>query len=79
LDFDIAVPSLPSTMPCVNIFAAGSSFAIKSRSRITFVKNREDQVQNCVRDAADVLIDLEPLRDLRGIERGFVIVRVAVR
>ncbi len=41
LDFDIAVPSVPSTMPCVNRFAAGSSFAISPRSRITLVKKRE--------------------------------------
>ena len=39
-DFDIFAPSL-ITMPCVNSRAAGSSFLISPRSRITFVQKRE--------------------------------------
>ena len=41
---------------------------------------RVDQVQDGVLDAADVLIDLEPVGDLRGVEglRGVVRVAVAV-
>ena len=39
---------------------------------------RIDQVQNRVLDAADVLIDRKPLRDLRRIERRRAVVRIAV-
>src|SRR5207245_828571 len=39
---------------------------------------RINKVQDGVRDSADVLVDLEPIRDFLAVERGIGILRVAV-
>ena len=69
LDFDILAPSA-ITMPCVNRRRDG--FAVLDQADIAHHLGEEarvDQVQDGVLHAADVLIDLEPIRDLGGIER----------
>ena len=78
LDFDILAPSA-ITMPCVK--RRRGRLAVANQADIPHHLGEEariDQVQNGVLHAADVLIDFEPVGDLRGIERRAVVVRIAV-
>ena len=77
-DLDMATPPF-CTMPWVKSRAAGSLCVIKPEiAHHLAPKPRIEQVQNGVRNSADVLIDRKPVGDFCRIVRRFVVVRIGV-